>query len=38
MFFQILINIFEPFAPEQGITVKQNDNDLLNASDDALET
>ncbi len=36
-FLQILINIFEPFAPEQGITVKQNDNDLLNATDGALE-
>ena len=30
--------IFEPFAPEQGITVKQNENDLLNATDDALAT
>ncbi len=38
IFLHILINIFEPFAPEQGITVKQNDNDLLNATDDALET
>ena len=34
----IFLNIFEPFAPEQGITVKQNDNDLLNATDDALVT
>ncbi len=38
IFLHILINIFEPFAPEQGITVKQNDNDLLNATNDALET
>ncbi len=38
IFLHILINIFEPFAPEQGITVKQNDNDLLNATDDALVT
>jgi hypothetical protein len=38
IFLQILINIFEPFVPEQGITVKQNDNDLLNATDGALET
>ncbi len=38
IFLHILINIFEPFAPEQGITVKQNENDLLNATDDALET
>ena len=34
----IFLNIFEPFAPEQGITVKQNNNDLLNATDDALVT
>ena len=34
----IFLNIFEPFTRKQGITDKQNDNDLLNATDDALVT